>query len=132
MVVEVWTDGRKLIVKKQVGETWVSVECETIEEGLEKLSEAEKHVGQKEEQPYFKPHPITIAQWIREYRNKLLRDSDWVVLSDVRMEQKDKQVWLEYRQKLRDLPQIWKIDAEKPVVDLSNIYSKEDIKNLPW
>lgn len=38
---------------------------------------------------------------VREVRDKLLIESDWVVLSDVTIDNKDE--WLVYRQQLRDL-----------------------------
>jgi hypothetical protein len=41
---------------------------------------------------------------MREKRNKLLAETDFRVLADYN---KDKDLWIEYRQKLRDLPSIW-------------------------
>lgn len=41
---------------------------------------------------------------LREIRNQKLRDCDWVMLSDVTLDDETKALWLEYRQSLRDLP----------------------------
>ena len=43
----------------------------------------------------------TLWQRVREVRNALLLESDWVALSDVTVSNKD--AWLEYRQALRDM-----------------------------
>jgi hypothetical protein len=48
---------------------------------------------------------------MREKRNKLLAETDFRVLPDY---DKDKDLWIEYRQKLRDLPSIWVMDMEFP------------------
>ena len=48
---------------------------------------------------------VEAYKWIdiREQRDKLLRDTDYVVLADYDIANKDE--WLEYRQSLRDIPQ---------------------------
>ena len=46
---------------------------------------------------------------MREKTNKLLAETDFRVLPDY---YKDKDLWIEYRQKLRDLPSIWVKDIE--------------------
>ena len=43
------------------------------------------------------------AQAIRAERNRLLEETDWVVLEDSPV--RDKEPWKRYRQALRDLPQ---------------------------
>lgn len=43
-------------------------------------------------------------QQVREKRNNLLAKSDWAVLSDSPLTDKNKQKYIEYRQALRDLP----------------------------
>jgi len=48
---------------------------------------------------------------MREKRNKLLAETDFRVLADYT---KDKDLWIDYRQKLRDLPSIWVNDMEFP------------------
>ena len=48
---------------------------------------------------------------MREKRNQLLKETDFRVLADYN---KDKELWIEYRQKLRDLPSIWVKDMEFP------------------
>lgn len=39
---------------------------------------------------------------IRTLRNNMIKDTDWIVLSDVDMNDAEKQIWLDYRQSLRD------------------------------
>ena len=39
---------------------------------------------------------------VRETRNGLLANTDWIGLSDVQLDAATKQVWLDYRQALRD------------------------------
>lgn len=48
------------------------------------------------------------AQWeiIREQRNQLLKDCDWIQISDYDLELFNKNEWAIYRQELRDLPQV--------------------------
>ena len=41
---------------------------------------------------------------LRVERNKRLADCDWVVNSDVELNDDDKKIWSEYRKELRDLP----------------------------
>jgi dihydroorotate dehydrogenase len=76
-----------------------------------------------------KPTLSTIKRWIREYRNQLLRESDFAVLPDV---QTNKSAWQTYRQRLRDLPATWKLDTDNPEVDLSQIYTYNDVVTLPF
>ena len=76
-----------------------------------------------------KPTLSTIKRWIREYRNQLLTESDFAVLPDV---QTNKPAWQAYRQRLRDLPATWKLDTDNPEVDLSQIYTYNDVVTLPF
>jgi|694.fasta_scaffold146043_3 hypothetical protein len=46
----------------------------------------------------------TLWERVREVRNALLLESDWVALSDVTISNKD--AWLEYRQALRDMTNV--------------------------
>lgn len=68
---------------------------------------------------YIEPIPPTqeeinaqILNNIREQRNFLLSECDWTQLSDCKLSEKKKNEWINYRQALRDFPN---------VVDLSNI-----------
>lgn len=42
---------------------------------------------------------------LRNFRNQLLKDSDWIVLPDSPVSEEKKQEWVVYRQYLRDLPE---------------------------
>ena len=43
---------------------------------------------------------------IRKERDRLLKESDWIFLQDVPIDEQARQEWIAYRQKLRDVPQI--------------------------
>jgi len=43
---------------------------------------------------------------VRNYRNQLLRESDWLILPDSPLPPSLKPAWIEYRQYLRDLPRL--------------------------
>ena len=47
--------------------------------------------------------PIIFAESARSYRAELLAETDWTQLADVPQATKD--VWIAYRQALRDVPQ---------------------------
>jgi hypothetical protein len=40
---------------------------------------------------------------IREIRSYLLKKSDWTQLSDIDLNEEDKQKWISYRKELRDI-----------------------------
>jgi hypothetical protein len=42
---------------------------------------------------------------IREKRNKILTESDWIIVSSYEQQVSVPEIWIEYRQNLRDLPQ---------------------------
>jgi hypothetical protein len=42
---------------------------------------------------------------LRNFRNQLLKDSDWIVLPDSPVSPDKRQEWIVYRQYLRDLPE---------------------------
>jgi hypothetical protein len=44
-----------------------------------------------------------LASSIRDKRDSMLRDSDWVMLSDSPVSEEDKQAWMSYRQALRNI-----------------------------
>lgn len=44
---------------------------------------------------------------MREERNQLLKDSDFVMLQDFPLTEEKKSEWMKYRAELRDFPAIW-------------------------
>jgi hypothetical protein len=58
-------------------------------------------------QSQFQENKIRFLNELREYRNKLIIESDWTQLTDVQQLHSDswKLAWAQYRQELRDLPQ---------------------------
>ena len=53
-----------------------------------------------------------IKDEMREERNKLLKDSDYTVLPDFPIS--DRQAWLDYREQLRDFPSVWSVGVPFP------------------
>lgn len=47
-----------------------------------------------------------LLERLREERNKMLLDCDWTLMPDCQLSDEKKQQWIEYRQKLRDLPSL--------------------------
>lgn len=45
------------------------------------------------------------AQYVRKERNRLLKDTDWVVITAYEQNQSTPEVWAVYRQQLRDIPE---------------------------
>ena len=56
-------------------------------------------------------YELILVDEMRDKGNKLLTETDFRVLPDY---DKDKDLWIDYRQKLRDLPSIWVKDMEFP------------------
>lgn len=141
-MVEVYQNNDRYIVKEEYKDVVISVECKSVEEGLQKIEEAktaQEQIWQVERAVSYIPHPYTIAQWIREYRNRLLVESDWTQLPDAPLKEEERKAWKDYRQALRDLPQTWGLapagampETSKVSIDLSDVKTKEDIEKLPW
>ena len=75
--------------------------------------------------PNRRPHELTIMEWLREERNRLLAESDWTQMPDAPLDARTRQAWREYRQALRDLPQrLSKL--------FDGIYSREDIYKIEF
>lgn len=58
---------------------------------------------------------------IRVRRTMLLRDSDWTVLPDSPLSEQEKNLWINYRQQLRDLPS-----------NIGDVMSYDDITHINW
>ena len=69
---------------------------------------------------------------IRLVRNFLLSDSDWALMPDAQISEEEKELWLKYRQKLREIPQVEQYaeptDVKFPInpTDWNNFYEKEE------
>ena len=57
----------------------------------------------------FTEQEILDAKWqtIRTHRNFLLRQTDWTQLNNVIISNEEKLLWIEFRQNLRDIPQLF-------------------------
>jgi hypothetical protein len=80
-------------------------------ETYESLVWNDKTTEKPTEEKMNKLYELILIDEMREKRNKLLAETDFRVLPDY---DKDKDLWIEYRQKLRDLPSIWVMDMEFP------------------
>lgn len=60
---------------------------------------------------------------LRQTRNSLLADTDWTQLADIQKMQSDQwqQQWQDYRQALRDLPNVYATVDNEKVVDINQI-----------
>ena len=77
------------------------------------------------------PAPDQPNQQAREYfmsrlraeRNRLLRETDWTQMLDVQFYQSEEwvNVWRDYRQSLRDLPELYESHPLSEIVDYSSI-----------
>ena len=58
-----------------------------------------------------------VALWgeVRKERNQLLRDSDWIAVTDSVLSAEEQADWGDYRQELRDIPQTFSDDPESVV-----------------
>lgn len=59
------------------------------------------------DKPVVEPEPPVVVTWseVREFRNALLRESDWSMLTDAPLTDEQRDEWVVYRQALRDVPQ---------------------------
>lgn len=82
-----------------------------IENGAERsITEAEEQSLNEIRLAFEKQQQSMQANFVREERNKMLSSCDWIIAKAVEQNAKDNlgvqipQVWLDYRQALRDIP----------------------------
>ena len=66
-------------------------------------------------------------QEIRVERNKRLTDCDWVVNSDVELNDDDKKLWSDYRKELRDLPNNVQLGDDTNILKLFPVIPKQNV-----
>jgi hypothetical protein len=93
----------KVCVKYYSDKVWM---CGETYESLV-WNDAEKPTEEKMNELY----ELILIDEMREKRNQLLKESDFRVLPDY---DKDKDLWIDYREKLRNLPSIWVKGMEFP------------------
>ena len=91
----------KVCVKFYSDKVWM---CGETYESLE-WNDTEKPTEEKMNELY----EFMLIDEMRETRNQFLKETDFRVLAGY---DKDKDLWIVYRQKLRDLPSIWVKDME--------------------
>ena len=105
----VYSEGEKIVgCGRSVSENYTStkistaefnlLDADTIESGLYILSDG--HVVENTE-----ISASIKAIQVRMCRDNLLDDCDWTVLPDSPLSDEEKDLWTEYRQALRDIPQ---------------------------
>jgi hypothetical protein len=93
----------KVCVKYYADKVWI---CGETYESLV-WNDTEKPTEEKMNELY----ELVLVDEMREKRNQLLKETDFRVLEDYN---KDKDLWIDYRKKLRDLPETWVKDMEFP------------------
>ena len=93
----------KVCVKYYADKVWM---CEETYKSLV-WKDTEKPTEEKMNELY----ELILVDEMREKRNQLLAETDFRVLPDY---DKDKDLWIDYRHKLRDSPSIWVKDMEFP------------------
>ena len=86
----------------------VEITQETYNQLFEGQSKGKMITSDKKGNPILLDRPIPKPTWeqIKSKRNDLLKESDWIDLPN--SPSKNKEAWLDYRQKLRDIPQNFK------------------------
>ena len=88
----------KILTKYYGDKKWL---CRDTYESIEwRDKTTEKPTQEKMNELY----ELLLIDEMREQRNQLLKESDFRVLPDYN---KDKELWIEYRDKLRKLPETW-------------------------
>jgi hypothetical protein len=97
---------------KNIPSDSVLISEEVYETLFKEQSEGKEIVPDEKGYPIAVVPPVIPPAWeqIRSKRNALLKDSDWVGLTDAVV--KNKEAWLTYRQALRDLPSTFKTPEE--------------------
>jgi len=98
----IMADYAMLLLKYYGDKKW---RCGNTYESIEWIDETTDKPTQE------KLDELAVIDQVREVRDQLLKESDFRLLSDYA---KDKEGWIEYRQKLRDLPSIWVKDMAFP------------------
>lgn len=73
--------------------------------GWEKQVEVNFEKEQKELEEGYKSYEATLAANVYQYRSTVLSHSDWMFTTDSQVSDETKNMWLKYRQALRDVPQ---------------------------
>ena len=97
-------DYSKILTKYYGGHAWI---CGETYKSLRWLDET--LAKPTEEELDLKYDDLQIVK-MREERDKLLRDSDYTALPDF----PQRELWLAYRQALRDFPSVWLHDMPFP------------------
>jgi hypothetical protein len=103
----------KEVHKNKIPEDAILISEDTYKEVMSQQLAGKKIVPGENGQPIAVERDPIIPTWddIRSERNKLLRESDWVVLADSNP-RPTKEAWLTYRQNLRDIPQQYSDPSE--------------------
>jgi len=73
--------------------------------GWERQVEVNFEKEQKQLEEGYKSYEATLAENVYQYRSIILSHSDWMFTTDSQVSEKTKNMWLKYRQALRDVPQ---------------------------
>ena len=96
----------KVCVKYYADKVWICGET------YESLMWNDKTIEKPTQEKMNELYELVLIEEMREQRNQLLKESDFRVLIYY---VKDKELWIAYRQELRDLPSIWVKGMEFPL-----------------
>jgi hypothetical protein len=57
---------------------------------------------------------------MRQERDRILKGTDWLLVSDVKVEKKHRTIYLEYRQYLRDMPERARVKSDLQIESFDN------------
>jgi hypothetical protein len=89
----------KILMKYYIDKEW------TCGDTYETLEWYDTTIPKPTEEEFDLKYDELLLDEMREERNKLLKDCDFIVLSDY--PNTNKEAWLAYRQELRDFPSVW-------------------------
>jgi len=104
-------DYLKVLVKYYSEKEW----C--YQETYESLEWLDETIPKPTQEDLEQLYDDLLKEEMRMERNKLLKESDYTVLSD--FPTANKQAWLDYRQQLRDFPSVWSVGVPFPTKPIS-------------
>jgi hypothetical protein len=98
-------DYCKVLMKNYADCSWI---CGDTYESIEWNEET---IEKPTQEKMIELYDLILIDEMRDKRNQLLQECDFRVLPDYT---KDKELWINYRQELRDLPETWTTGDEFP------------------
>lgn len=86
-------------------DNYVDTEEESLDKKVKSIPPrpSQSHEWDKKEKKWQSSN-ASLMKYVRQLRNQKLKDTDYTQVADIPFGQQKKDQWLQYRQKLRDLP----------------------------